>query len=128
MRILLDSHTFVWFLAGDQRCSLRARRHIEDADAEVFVSAVTAWETAIKVRAGRWSEAEFFASNIEAILIKENFAPLPLTIEHGRVAGFLSGAHRDPFDRMLAAQAIVDDMPLVTADPAFRHFDVRVIW
>ncbi len=128
MRILLDSHALVWYLMGSRRCSAGARKAIEGPGAKVFVSPVTAWELATKTRLGKWPEAGEIAVGIEAILAVNGFLPLALTIEHGRVAGFLPGAHRDPFDRMLAAQAIVEDMPLLTADPAFSDFDVKVLW
>ena len=128
MRILLDSHALVWFLNGDQRCSQGAREAIERAEAEVHVSAASAWEIATKVRAGRWAEAEQIARDLESVLADHDFLPIAVTLQHGRLAGFLPGPHRDPFDRMLAAQAIIEGMPLVTADPAFRHFDVTVMW
>ena len=128
MKILLDSHTLVWFLTGSPRCSLQAREAIEAADASVFVSAVSAWEVATKVRGGKWPEAADIAQNIDRVLLEQDFLPLAITVEHGRLAGFLPGAHRDPFDRMLAAQAITEDMLLVSVDTAFRHFDVRVLW
>jgi len=101
---------------------------IEAAGAEVFVSAASAWEIATKVRVGKWPEAAPIAARIEGVIRENGFFDLAVTIEHGRLAGALPGAHRDPFDRMLAAQALVEGMPLVTADPAFRAFAVPVIW
>jgi PIN domain nuclease of toxin-antitoxin system len=80
------------------------------------------------VRAGKWPEARAIAQDLAKTVREEDFSPLAVTLEHGTLAGFLPGAHRDPFDRMLAAQAIVEDMPLVTADPAFRNFDVEIVW
>jgi PIN domain nuclease of toxin-antitoxin system len=128
MRILLDSHTLVWYLNGNPRCSLGARSAVEDPDATIIVSAVSAWEIATKVRRGKWAEASAIAAGMEAILPANGFEGLSLTIEHGRVAGFLPGAHRDPFDRMLAAQAILENLILITADPAFGNFGVDVLW
>ncbi len=128
MRILLDSHAFVWFLTDDRKCSPQAREAIMASDAAVFVSAASAWEIATKVRAGKWPEATEIAHSLDRFLSERDFNGLAVTIEHGALAGFLPGAHRDPFDRMLAAQAIVEDMPLVTADPAFRGFAVNVLW
>jgi PIN domain nuclease of toxin-antitoxin system len=128
VRILLDSHAFVWFLTGNTSLSSPAREAILAEDATVYVSAASAWEIATKVRAGKWAEAEPIAHDLEGVLTEHDFTPLAVTVEHGRLAGFLPGAHRDPFDRMLAAQAITEDMPLVTVDPAFKSFDVRVLW
>ena len=128
MRILLDSHAFVWFLRGDPRYSPAARAAVEAPDATVIVSAASAWEIATKVRSGKWPEAARIAAEFETILVAHGFAALAITIEHAHVAGSLPSVHRDPFDRMLATQAMVEDMLLVTADPAFREFDVRVLW
>ena len=107
---------------------MRAREAIETRDAVVHVSAASAWELATKVRAGKWAEAADIAHTLGEVILERNFSALAVTVEHGALAGFLPGAHRDPFDRMLAAQAIMEQMPLVTADPAFRHFDVEVLW
>ena len=128
MRLLLDSHAFVWFVLGHSRCSSRARRAIEDADTDIFFSAVTAWEIATKVRAGKWPEAAGLLADCQSILTANQFEPLAITVEHGRVAGRLEGQHRDPFDRMLAAQAIVEDLHVVTADPALHDLGAKVIW
>jgi PIN domain nuclease of toxin-antitoxin system len=128
VRILFDSHSLFWFLEGDRRLSATARTALESEGAIGCVSAVTAWEITNKVRLGKWAEATALAEAFTAILARYAFQPLPITIEHARVAGLLPGRHRDPFDRMLAAQAQVEDIPLVSADPVFRAFDVRILW
>lgn len=107
---------------------MRARAATEAPDAINYVSAATAWELATRVRFGKWPEAADIAENLEPIAVQERILLLPVTVQHGRVAGFLSGAHRDPFDRMLAAQAQIEGMTLVTADPAFQEFSVDVLW
>lgn len=127
-RILLDSHAFVWFLTGDRRCSKRVRESIETPESVVFVSAVTAWETAAKVRLGKWPEAAPIARSFDEVLEQRGFVALSITVTHSRTAGSMPWAHRGPFDRMLAAQAKSEDLLLITADPAFRHFDVKVLW
>ena len=127
MTILLDSHAFVWWLLDDKRLSPSAFSAIEQ-DPEVFLSAVTAWEIAGKVRTGKWPEAEILSERFFDTIAQYQLRPLPISLEHAHLAGSLPSIHRDPFDRMLAAQAIVEDMPLVTADPAFRNFEVRVVW
>jgi PIN domain nuclease of toxin-antitoxin system len=128
MKILLDSHALVWYLAGNRRLSRRAREIVDDPASQVFISAVCAWEMATKVNKGRWPEADQIVNSLEEITLARAFAALPITIEHARVAGFLSGRHYDPFDRMLAAQSQVEGVPLLTADPAFRNFGTSVIW
>ena len=128
MRILFDSHALVWFLAGDARFSRRARAEAEADDAIVCVSAVTAWEVTNKVRIGKWPEAAVLAESFLETVTQHGFEALPITLEHARLAGLLPGPHRDPFGRMLAAQAQVEGIPLVTADPVFRGLGVRVLW
>jgi PIN domain nuclease of toxin-antitoxin system len=128
MRILLDTHTYFWWETDDRRLSAAARDAIKNAGNNILVSAVTAWELATKARFGKWPEAADLAADIAAALQAEAFEPLPISLEHARMAGFLPSPHRDPFDRMLAAQAQVEGIALVTADPVFRGLGVRVLW
>ena len=128
MRVLVDTHVFFWWVTDDAQLSEPARAAITEEGNEVIVSAVTAWELATKARFGKWPEAVDLATNIESELAAGDFIALPITLEHARVAGFLPSRHRDPFDRMLAAQAQVEAIPLVTADPVFGDFGMRVIW
>jgi PIN domain nuclease of toxin-antitoxin system len=128
MTILLDSHALIWFLDGDPRFSARARDEIEKVGETVLVSAVTAWEIANKARLGKRPAVLEMAKRFEETVTQHGFDPLAITLEHARVAGFLPGPHRDPFDRMLAAQSQVEGVPLVTADPAFRAFGTSVLW
>jgi PIN domain nuclease of toxin-antitoxin system len=126
--ILLDSHALFWFIDGDSRLPPSTRDVIKDAGNVVYVSAVTAWEIASKFRLGKWPGARALANDLVGIMSAHGFEPLPLSLEHARHAGVLRSPHRDPFDRMLAAQAEIEDIPLVTADPAFRQFKVRTLW
>ena len=127
MTILLDSHTFAWWLLDDKRLSAAAFAVIK-RDPDVFISAVVAWEISGKVRIGKWPEVQMLSDRFFETVAHYGCKTLPITLEHAHLAGSLPGHHRDPFDRMLAAQAILEDLPLVTADPAFRGFDVRVLW
>jgi PIN domain nuclease of toxin-antitoxin system len=127
MTILLDSHVFFWWLTDDPKLSRNAADLIRD-DSDVHVSAVVALEIANKVRTGKWQDAKPLLDRFFDIVMEEGFLPLPITLEHARLAGSLPGAHRDPFDRMLAAQAQIENVPLVTADPVFRAFGTRVLW
>jgi PIN domain nuclease of toxin-antitoxin system len=127
MTILLDGHAFVWWLLDDKRLSPSAFSAIEQ-DPDVYVSAVTAWEIAGKVRTGKRPEAKIFSERFFDTISQNQLRPLPISLEHAHLAGSLPSIHRDPFDGMLAAQAILEDMPLITADPAFQNFEVRVVW
>ena len=127
MAILLDSHAFVWWLLAHERLSPNAFNAIEQ-DPNVYVSAVTAWEIAGKVRSGKWPEAEPVSERLFDAISHYGWRHLPISLEHAHLAGSMPAAHRDPFDRMLAAQAFMENMPLVTADPAFRSFEVSVVW
>ena len=127
-KILLDSHALFWFIDGDARLSNAACGAIEATDCTVHVSAVTASEIASKFRLGKWPKAQALANDLASIMSTLGFQPLPLSLEHARHAGMLQNRHRDPFDRLLAAQAEIEDIPLVTADPAFRHFKVQILW
>src|SRR3954471_6521890 len=115
MTILLDSHTFVWWVTDDEKLTERAKQAIE-SEQQVYVSAVVAWEVATKVRIGKWANARMIVTGFFELLAYYNFADLPIRLEHAHLAGSLPGAHRDPFDRMLAAQAHIENMPLVTGD------------
>jgi PIN domain nuclease of toxin-antitoxin system len=128
MRILFDSHALVWFLDGDSRLSRRALSALNAPDAALVVSAVSAWELANKVRLGKWPEVANFAQLFVETVTAQGYELLAITAHHARLAGFLPGTHRDPFDRMLAAQAQLENIPLVTADPVFTAFGTRVIW
>ena len=128
MKILLDSHVFVWFVLGDKRCGPYVRGLIDQRDAEAYVSAATAWELATKVRFGKWPEASAIVDRLDVIVRMHDFTSLPVTLEHGRVAGLFESAHKDPFDRMMAAQAQAENIPLITADPAFQSFPIETIW
>jgi PIN domain nuclease of toxin-antitoxin system len=120
--LLLDTHALLWWLADDDRLPTTARKAIRN-EAVVNVSAGTVWEIALKRALGKldiadgWYQAAF-----------RDFTELPITAEHARRAGELPPHHRDPFDRMLIAQALVDGLTLVTADPAFEPYAVSRAW
>ncbi len=129
MRILFDSHALFWFLHGNSRkLSPRARTAIEDDQSAPVASAVSAWEFANKYRLGKWPDADRVATTFIQVMETEGIEILSVSAEHAQLAGLLPGVHRDPFDRMLAAQSKLEDMPLVTADPAFKAFGTKVIW
>ena len=128
MRLLLDTHALLWWLDGDRKLSRRVRQLIEDEGSEILVSAASAWEIATKSRLGKLPEAAGISRIIPQVLAEQGFTPVPISVEHGQRAGWLAGLHRDPFDRMLAAQAIMLDVPIATTDEVFASFGVDVVW
>ena len=128
MRLLLDTHAFFWWLSGSSRLSLPARQAIADEDNEVMVSAASAWEIATKHRLGKLPDAEALALDIPGAIAGQNFEELPITVEHAVRAGALPGPHRDPFDRMLIAQALSGNLVLVSIESLFDSYGVRRLW
>ena len=128
MRVLLDTHTLLWWLDGDRRLSQRARNLIAADDTAVLVSAASAWEISTKVRLGKLPGAIAVAAELPAILRQHNFEPLPIAIVDALRAGNLPGPHRDPFDRMLIAQAQGEDLALVSNERVFDAYGVRRVW
>ena len=127
MRLLLDTHALLWWVAGDERLPLTARKAIDDAS-ETFASAVSAMEIATKYRIGKLPEGRLLAGDFAAQLAAHGFSALPLTAAHGQLAGNLMIANKDPFDRMLIAQSILDQLPLVSNEAAFDAFGVSRMW
>ena len=128
MKALLDTHTLLWWLDGDEQLSLTARSWIEIPEHRILVSAASAWEIATKVRIGKLPGAQAVAANFHECLISQGFAPLDITADHALLAGSLPGPHRDPFDRMLIAQAQALNIPLISNENLFDHYVVRRIW
>ena len=128
MRILLDTHTLLWAAFDEESLSLRARRLIQSPASEIIVSAASAWEVATKYRLGRLDFARDLAENFVSEVSAAGYQLLPISPEHALRAGLLPGDHKDPFDRMLAAQAIHENMPLLSNDPQLDVFGVRREW
>ena len=128
MRILLDTHAFLWWLAGNRSLASRARDAIVGDETVVFVSAATAWEIATKVRLGKLPGAVSIAGDILGSIQAQGFAPLSVTVRHGQRAGALPSLHRDPFDRMLIAQAILEDCALISNEQRFDAYGVNRLW
>lgn len=128
MRILLDTHALLWWLDGDRRLSKRARILIGDSDTDVIVSAASAWEISTKFRLGKLPGATDVARDIVGCVARQQFSTLDITIHHAQRAGGLNIPHRDPFDRMLIAQAQMEDLPIVSNEEIFDDFGVTRIW
>jgi PIN domain nuclease of toxin-antitoxin system len=127
MRCLLDSHSFLWFVHGDRRLSISAREAVLSAENQVFLSIASLWEIAIKISLDKlelWKPLpdlfwELAVNEIEILDIRPQHL-LPLTD--------LPFHHRDPFDRLIIAQAMVEDMPVLSADPKFRQYPIQIVW
>ncbi len=129
MRYLLDTHTLLWALTDPASLGDRAAAVITDADQTLFTSAASAWEIATKRRLGRLPHADAVVAGYAGHLRRLGAEPLPISDEHALLAGSLDWEHRDPFDRMLAAQAMVESLTLLSRDPAFSDMPgVRTLW
>lgn len=128
MRVLLDTHAFLWWLDGDRRLSLKARRLIADDTNAVLISAASAWEITTKSRLGKLPGAQDVAADVVGCVASQGFVPLDLSLLHAQRAGALGGEHRDPFDRMLIAQAQLEDVAIISDDRIFDDYDVRRMW
>jgi len=123
MSLLLDTHVLLWWLAEDVSLSEHVADVIDTEKAEVFVSSVTGFEIATKKTLGKLEAPD----DLEQELTQSGFTILPVTMRHGLVAGALPMHHKDPFDRLLIAQAQCEGLTLVTADPALRSFEVGIL-
>lgn len=127
--LLLDTHTFVWAISAPDRLGAAARAHVEDPGNRLLVSAATAWELATKTRLGRFAEAEPIVAQYRGLVAELGAQELAVTSTHALRAGGLRWDHRDPFDRMLAAQALLEHATLVTRDVAFADLGgLAVTW
>lgn len=128
MNILLDTHTFLWFVADDQRLSDAARASIESDDSQPFLSIASVWEMAIKVSLGKLKLDQPFESFIPQQLAMNGIGILNLSLEHTAAVSTLPFHHRDPFDRLLIVQSRLEQMPLVSADAALDAYEVQRMW
>jgi len=128
VRLLLDTHALLWWLADDPALPTLARKNIASRVHTVFVSAASAWEVATKYRIGKLPQGGDLASRFDSIVAAESFESLPISSLHGIRAGLLPGPHRDPFDRMLIAQAQAEDLILVSKDKVFDHYKLHRMW
>lgn len=128
MRLLLDSHAFLWWILDDRRLSRKARAAIAEPANTVEVSAVTAWELIVKVGAGRLRLPDDAPHFIADQIRRNRFGILPLQLEHALAVARLPAIHRDPLDRLLVAQALVEASHLVSADRILRRYRVPVLW
>lgn len=128
MRLLLDTHALIWWLAGDETLSHRACDAMSDEANIIAVSAASAMEVATKFRIGKLPDAALLAQDFAAIIAGQGFTELTISVHHARLAGEMNIAHKDPFDRLLIAQAQAEDMVLVSNEVLFDGFAVKRLW
>jgi PIN domain nuclease of toxin-antitoxin system len=128
LRLLLDTHALLWWLNDNDLLPPTARRAIARDGNEVLVSAASAWKIATKVRLGRLESGADLARDFAGYLRRARFVELAVSVEHAVRAGLLPGPHKDPFDRMLIAQAQAENLPIVSNDTALDGYGVRRLW
>jgi PIN domain nuclease of toxin-antitoxin system len=128
VRALLDTHALIWWLFDDPKLPQPARDAIQNSSHEILVSPVCAWEIATKHRLGKLPEAGDLPERFEHYVSAARFRDLPVSVAHALAAGRLPGPHKDPFDRMLIAQARFEGIPIVSGDPVFTDYGTKIIW
>lgn len=128
MNALLDTHTLIWAGGDRAKLSKRAIQILEASENVLLVSAASAWEIATKVRLGKMPEAIVLERDFVSILASAGYLPTPVTLEQALAAGRLPGKHRDPFDRMIAAQALDLKIPVISSDAELDGFGIERIW
>jgi PIN domain nuclease of toxin-antitoxin system len=128
VRFLIDTHALLWWLSDDLSLSSKARKVMAETSNILLVSAASAWEIATKVRLGKLPWAAALASDFQGFMLREGFTTLDITTDHAVRAGLLSGPLKDPFDRMLIAQAQAENLPIISNERPFEAYGVRRIW
>ncbi len=127
MRLLLDTQVWLWMLAAPERLSRKSRAVVAAAENELLLSAASAWEIAIKHGLGKLTLPEPPEEYIPGLMLRTGVTPLPVHHRHALRVASLPPHHRDPFDRLLVAQAQLEDLPIMTADRTFRSYDIEVV-
>ena len=128
MKLLLDTHSFLWFISGHAKLSVVARELIEDAENQPLLSTASLWEMAIKLSIGKLSLSQPFEELIPEQMKVNGIGLLPIEITHLAAITQLPFHHRDPFDRLLIAQAMVEEIPIVGTDSNFDEYEVKRLW
>ena len=128
MTLLLDTHTLLWWWSQPDRLSSRVRALLRDPANTILVSAASAWEVATKYRIGKYPDGGRVVSEWEERMEPDGFRELPISVRHALRAGTLPGEHRDPFDRMLAAQSLIEGVPVASTDPSLSALGAERIW
>lgn len=128
MRVLLDTHAFLWWINEDTRMSERTTEIFSDGDNELLFSAASSWEMAIKIGLGKLRVSGEFGSYLSRCLAENAMEVLPVSFAHTVGVARLPHHHRDPFDRILVAQALIEEIPIVSADDSISRYPVETIW
>ena len=128
MRLILDTHTFLWFIFGDPQLSIAANALLQDPANEKFLSLASPWEVGIKVSAGKLTLSRPLEAYFEEQMQLNSIKLLPITLAHIARVSTLPFHHRDPFDRMLIAQSLTEGIPILSADAAFDAYDITRLW
>ena len=128
MKIIVDTHVFLWWITDSSKLSKQAKTIISDGDNTIFLSAASSWEIAIKNQLGRLQLPQRPERFIPDQLLRNGMESLPITMSHALHVATLPSIHRDPFDRMLISQAQVEHLPILTADPFFARYRIETIW
>jgi PIN domain nuclease of toxin-antitoxin system len=126
--LILDTHVLLWFLYADPRLGAKQLEVLNGGGEGLYVSAVSSFEVTNKMRIGKLPDAEIILHNFLKLVTESGFEQLPITFEHARLAGELSSTHKDPFDRFIAAQAIIENLDVMTVDSGIRELGARVVW
>ncbi len=128
MQLLFDTHALIWWLTDSSRLPEAVRRAIFDPSNEKLISAATAWEITAKHRLGKLPGSDPIAADFTAVVARQGFEQLPITVEDAARAGAMPGLHRDPFDRILIAQALARNLVLLSSESLFDRYGVRRLW
>lgn len=128
MDLILDTHVFLWFFLNDLRLGEAQRQILRNETNRLHLSSVSVFEMATKARIGKLPRSLEINALLDTIYDEFNYVEIVINARHAALAGRLDGAHRDPFDRLLAAQSLVEGIPLMTGDPVFKAFGVEVVW
>ena len=128
MKVLLDTHALLWWVLGNAKLSPTAATVLANPGTTIMVSAVSGHEIATKYRLGKLAVPQRLAEHLDQVIADNGWQSLALSVGHGQLAGRLPGTHKDPFDRMLAAQALIEDVAMVTNDAGIAGFGVKLVW
>ena len=128
MKFLLDTHTFIWFVEDDPLLSIKAKELIEDPGNDILLSIASIWKMAIKISTGKLTISQSFHPGVSDQLLFYSIELLPITFSHTAEIISLPFHHRDPFDRMIVAQSLVESIPIIGIDSAFNHYGVQRLW